>query len=153
MRMKNTVRAALAVTAAASALFLPLGATAYADDVGGGAAVFETCGGTHCVAGTLETTIYPSGLGFDVVEFKCTVTASGAAASTTVSECNVGGVDALVVPLSAPGPAVATAGVGTFPSGSVVTACVAGNAVWVESLAGPGSLPGRACAKTIVISV
>ena len=130
---------------------------ASADDFGTGAAAFEKCGigiGTsHCVAGVLSTRIYPTGNGTDVVEFECDVTASGDAVSTTVSQCSVGSVNALVVPLSAPGPAVATAGVGTFPAGSSVQACVAGSAVWAEGKLGPVTLSDGDCGLTIVIPV
>jgi hypothetical protein len=131
---------------------LPTG-VASADEAGAGIAAFEVCGGPHCVAGALSTRIYPTGVGTDVVEFECDVTASLDAVSTTVSTCSVGSVNALVVPLSAPGPAVATAGVGTFPAGSSVQACVGGSAVWAEGILGPVSLPGQNCGITIVVKV
>jgi hypothetical protein len=120
---------------------------------GAGAVAFEVCDGLHCVVGQLNTRIYPSGLGFDVVEFDCTITASATGASATVNTCNVGGVNAKVLPLSAPGSIVGTAGVGTFKAGSIVNACVGGSAVFVEQLIGGSPVGGSSCQDIIAISV
>ena len=148
------MRKALLAACVAGAVTAVLPATvASADELGTGAAAFEKCGGTHCLAGALSTRIYPTGKGTDVVEFECDVTASGDAVSTTVSQCSVGSVKALLVPLSAPGPTVATAGAGLFPSGAQVTACVGGSAVWAEGTLGPVSLSDGGCGVTIVIAV
>jgi hypothetical protein len=146
-------KAALAVGLAGAATAVLPATVASADDLGTGAAAFEKCVGNHCLAGALSTRIYPTGKGRDVVEFECDVTASGDAVSTTVSQCSVGSVNALVVPLSAPGPTVATAGVGTFPSGAQLTACVGGSAVWAEGTLGPVSFPDGGCGITIVVPV
>ena len=151
---RSAVSKAMAATAVAVAIAVvaPAG-PANADEAGTGAAAFNQCGGAHCVVGALTTRIYPTGLGTDVVEFECDVTGSGDAVSTTVSTCSVGSVNALLSPLSAPGPTVATAGVGLFPAGSTVTACVGGSAVWAEGVLGPVSLSGSGCGRTIVLAV
>lgn len=153
MRISRTIGRGAVIATAAIGLLLPNTTPAQADQAGAGVATFNVCGGTHCVVGTLETTIYPTGLGTDVVEFTCKIVASGAAVSTTVSACSVGGVNALAVPLSAPGPAVATTGAGLFAAGSTVTACVGGSAVWAEAVLGPISKSGSGCGRAITLSI
>jgi hypothetical protein len=153
---KAKIRTFLAVLAAAATTTVCSSGPAAASTIGDGGAsgvTFNICRGAHCVVGELEATIYPTGLGVDLVTFSCKVIATATAASTTVSECNVGPVQAKLLPLSAPGSVVATAGEGTFPAGSVAEACVGGSAVFVESVIGPSPLGDRQCGDVILITV
>lgn len=156
--MRRKLTTLLAVFAAFTAMLVmagasPASAASTLGDTGATGVAFHVCSGTHCVIGELETTIYPTGLGVDAVEFTCKVVATATASSTTVDGCSVGGVNAKVVPLSLPGSVVATAGQGFFAAGSSVTACISGYATFVESIFGPQNLPGSACGAVLVINV
>ncbi len=156
--MRGTVLVRRALTMG-TALLLCAGITAppanaaTVGTAGTGVAAFNICEGAHCVVGVLNTRVYPTGLGKDLVEFQCEVTATATAASTTVSTCSVGGVSAKLLPLSAPGSAVAAVGAGLFTAGSTVTACVGGSAVFIESEIGPASLGDGGCGDAIVVAI
>lgn len=157
MRFKGCMRRVSAVFVAAAALstlsVAPATAESTVGSAGAGGAAFNICEGAHCVVGTLNTRVYPTGLGVDLVEFECTVTATATAASVTISTCSVGGVESLTGPISAPGSAVTTAGTGFFKAGSTVSACIGGSAVFIESVFGPPSLSDSACNNILVVAI
>ena len=153
MRIRNTLGRLGVILSISFAGLLGTSATPAAAAEGAGAAQNVQCVGLNCVAVTLNTRIYPTGLGSDVVEFECTVTASGTAAATTVDSCSVGSVDALITPLSVPGSAVTTAGAGVFPTGSTVSACVSGHAEFISTVTGGKAVSAGGCALTVVLTL
>jgi hypothetical protein len=82
--------------------------------------------------------------GITTIVFQCEATATPDPASTGITQCSVDGISGIPVPNNLPGPYSTAVGI-LLTSGINHTACVSGNATFIEGILGPTTLSGGGC--------
>ena len=148
----SSFRPALVAVALAVAIAGMPSASAGEIGAGGGSASANGCSNLHCYTAVLTVTVEPLGnTGWAQVVWNCQATSTVDPSSTSISVCSVNSHNA--PPVSLPGPFAATADTTTVRMGSELSACVGGQASFLETIEGAQTVSASGCDPILVAAV
>jgi hypothetical protein len=148
MNTRRTLCRIASAVSAAAVLTIAFGAPAQATVAGAAA---NSCNGLHCYSAVATVDIQPVGNGMVQVAWSCQATGTPDAASTSITLCSVGSIQA--PPVTMPGAYAATAWSSTWPSGVTLPVCVAGYSTFVESVTGAMTVGASSCGRVTLPTV